>query len=126
MFAPTDPTLAVDIHHLIPRKWSRVSDLRDDLQKRVDRLANLAPLAKATNILTGNREPASYIELFAQGDPGGNEEGIDSMLSQHLVEPRLLRVLSDAVSDLDEHVERFLDDRLANNVEEFKGLVGAV
>jgi hypothetical protein len=48
------------------------------------------------------------------------------MLSQHLVEPRLLRVLSDAVSDLDEHVERFLDDRLAKIVEEFKGLVGAV
>ena len=75
MFAPTDPTLAVDIHHLIPRKWSRVSDLRDDLQKRVDRLANLAPLAKATNILTGNREPASYIELFAQGIPAAMKRG---------------------------------------------------
>jgi len=125
MFAPAEPTLAVDVHHLIPRRWSMVSTLRKELQDRVDRLANLTPLAQATNIRIANIAPASYIREFAREDPGGSEEGIDAMLMQHLVEPRLLRALSDDASNLDARVERFLDQRLTQIVVEFRALIGA-
>jgi hypothetical protein len=125
MFTPAEPTLAVDVHHLIPRRWPIVSTLHRELQDRVDRLANLTPLAQATNIRIGNDAPASYISEFAREDPGGSEEGIDAMLKQHLIEPRLLRALSDDASNVEARVERFLDDRLTQVIVEFKALVGA-
>ena len=113
----------VQAHHLIPKNWSKVSDLRADLRERViDGLANLTPLSDATSGTISNDAAAKYVAKFAASDPDESDEGIDAMLRQHLIHPELLRAIDD-VPDLDGHVERFLEERLDAIVKEFMALV---
>jgi hypothetical protein len=106
------------------REWSRVKELKADLQERVRYgLANLTPLADATNGAIKNRAPGAYLDEFGEADPDERDEGINAMLRRHLIEPSLLWTIDDRVTELDESVERFLDDRLDAIVIAFRALV---
>ena len=124
LFQPEADEPDVQFHHLVPREWSRVKELRADLQERVrGGLANLTPLADATNGAIKNRAPGAYLDEFGETDPDERAEGINAMLRQHLIEPSLLWAIDDEVSELDERVERFLEDRLDAIVAAFRALV---
>lgn len=125
LFEPKSDEPDVQFHHVVPKEWPRVKELRLDLQEQVRRgLANLTPLADATNGTIKNRAPAIYLGRFGETDPSEREEGINAMLRQHLIEPDLLWAIDNDVADLEDRVERFLNHRLDAIVAAFGRLVG--
>lgn len=124
LFQVGKSTSDVQFHHLIPRKWWRVNELRADLQEQVRRgLANLTPIANATNRAVKNHAPATYLDEFAKANPDERAEGINAILREHLIQPDLLWAIDDTTSELEERVERFLDARLDAIVAAFGALV---
>jgi hypothetical protein len=124
MFAPSDKALGVDVHHLVPQRWSRVASLDEELRGRITHLANLTPLSRATNRRISNHPPARYLSELDGQDAQAALGGIEAMLQRHLVDGKLLRPIGDDVHSLDEHVEAFLDDRQRQINEAFVALLG--
>ncbi len=93
---------SVDIHHVFPQKWCKASGYD---KKVFDSIINKTPLSKRTNILIGGDAPSIYLSRLEKGsdkDPAIDSATLDSFVSSHLIDHRLLR--SDSF-------EKFMDDR---------------
>jgi hypothetical protein len=124
MFAPSNETLGVDVHHLIPQRWSRVASLDDRLRGRIACLANLTPLARATNRQISNAAPATYLARLGRKEQQSDPDATDAALKDHLIDPTLLRRIGEDTDMLDDHVEAFLADRLKKIKNGFLSLLG--
>jgi hypothetical protein len=78
--------LAIDIHHVFPRKWC--DDHEVDPGRR-DSIVNKTPLSSSTNRSIGGRAPSSYMATIASRS-GHSELQIREMLGQHLIDDRAL------------------------------------
>lgn len=78
--------LAIDIHHVFPRKWCDAQGI--DAARR-DCIVNKTALSASTNRSIGGRPPSSYIETIrAKG--GLSEAEMQEMLGKHLIDYRSL------------------------------------
>lgn len=79
--------LAVDIHHIFPKKWCTQHDVDNE---RCESIVNKTAVSAVTNRTIGGAAPSSYlkqIEKKAQIDSGK----LNSLLDAHLVSADLLR-----------------------------------
>ncbi|MGB6244245.1 MAG: DUF262 domain-containing protein [Gordonia sp. (in: high G+C Gram-positive bacteria)] len=79
--------LAVDIHHIFPKKWCAEHDIDDE---RRESIVNKTAISAVTNRTIGGAAPSSYLSLIAkkaQIDPAL----LDGLLEAHLVPAELLR-----------------------------------
>jgi hypothetical protein len=79
--------LAVDIHHIFPKKWCEVHQIDDE---RRESIVNKTAISAVTNRTIGGASPSEYltvIERKAQIAPGR----LDSLVEAHLVPSVLLR-----------------------------------
>ena len=92
--------LAVDIHHIFPRKYCEGHGFNRDVWNSS---VNKAPLTGRTNRMIGGEAPSKYLAGLEATD-GVTSERLDSSLRSHLIQPELLR--SDAFDE-------FIRDRAA-------------
>lgn len=78
--------LAIDIHHVFPRKWC--DDHRIEPSRR-DSIVNKTALSATTNRSIGGRAPSSYIETI-KSKGGLSDRDLDDLLGQHLIDPATL------------------------------------
>jgi ribosomal protein S19E (S16A) len=103
--------LAIDIHHVFPRKWC--NDRGVDSGRR-DSIVNKTPLSSTTNRSIGGRAPSSYLETI-RSRGGHSQADMDDLLGKHLIDYRLL-----AGDDFDGcYADR--RNRLLNLIEEAMG-----
>jgi len=74
--------LAIDIHHIFPRRWCDDHDV--DFGRR-DSIVNKTPLSSDTNRRIGGRAPKTYIETIkAKGEHTDGE--LSALLADHLID----------------------------------------
>lgn len=79
--------LAVDIHHIFPRRWSSQNDI--DAERR-ESIVNKTAVSAVTNRTIGGSAPSAYLRLIekkAQISP----DHLDGLLEAHLVPAQILR-----------------------------------
>jgi len=92
----------VDIHHIFPKKWCESRGIHRSVY---DSIINKTPLSFRTNRMIGGEAPSIYIAGLEKGkksEPPIGPANLDSYLSSHLIDPRLLR---------EDDFEAFLADR---------------
>ncbi len=80
-------SLAVDIHHVFPRKWCDDNGIDSDLRESV---INKTPLAARTNRYVGGASPAGYLPKIERA-AGIAPEQLDELLRTHEIDPAALR-----------------------------------
>lgn len=80
-------SLAVDIHHIFPKKWCSSSGV-DDLRR--ESIVNKTAISAATNRTIGGRAPSSYLKLL-QEKAETTEGELRKRVEQHHVDFDLLR-----------------------------------
>ncbi|WP_019810418.1 DUF262 domain-containing protein [Saccharomonospora halophila] len=79
--------LAVDIHHIFPKKWCLAHDIDPELRESI---VNKTPLARKTNQLVGGVSPADYMrKLDARAKITTDE--LDAIVAAHQVDVAALR-----------------------------------
>jgi hypothetical protein len=92
--------LAVDIHHIFPKKWCDEHGIDDE---RRESIVNKTPLSAVTNRTIGGAAPAAYLPVIER-KAGIEPARLDGLLRTHLVEPDALRA-----GDFDIHFARRRD-----------------
>lgn len=79
--------LAVDIHHVFPKKWCDANEV-----EVVDResIVNKTPLSAVTNRIIGGDAPSSYLPKIEKR-AGISPTQLDALLKTHVVDPKALR-----------------------------------
>jgi hypothetical protein len=80
-------SLAVDIHHIFPKKWCSSNGV-DDLRR--ESIVNKTAISAATNRAIGGRAPSSYLTLL-QEKAETTEAELRKRVEQHHVDFDLLR-----------------------------------
>ncbi|WP_026453741.1 DUF262 domain-containing protein [Saccharomonospora iraqiensis] len=79
--------LAVDIHHIFPKKWCLAHDIDPELRESI---VNKTPLARKTNQLVGGVSPADYMrKLDARAKITTDE--LDAIVAAHQIDVAALR-----------------------------------
>lgn len=103
--------LAVDIHHIFPKKWCDDSKIDDE---RRESIVNKTAISAVTNRTIGGAAPSDYMAVIEK-KAGITSGRLDSLIEAHLVPASLLRV-----NDFDAYfVER--RSRLCDLVEQAMG-----
>ncbi len=103
--------LAVDIHHIFPKKWCDDSKIDDE---RRESIVNKTAISAVTNRTIGGAAPSDYIAVIEK-KAGISSGRLDSLVEAHLVPASLLRA-----NDFDAYfVER--RSRLCDLVEQAMG-----
>ncbi len=89
--------LAVDIHHIFPKKWCTENEIDDE---RRESIVNKTPLSAVTNRTIGGAAPDAYL-LAIERKAKIDASFLDNLLRTHLVDPQALRT-----SDFDAHFAR--------------------
>jgi hypothetical protein len=89
--------LAVDIHHIFPKKWCLENNIDDE---RRESIVNKTPLSAETNRTIGGSAPADYLKVIEK-KAGIDADHVDSLLKTHLVDPEAMRK-----TDFDAHFDR--------------------
>src|SRR5690606_7906507 len=79
--------LAVDIHHIFPRKWC---DERGVDAERRDSIINKTALAARTNRTIGGAAPSSYLARIERNSQIATSQ-LDALLEDHLVSAPAMR-----------------------------------
>ena len=105
--------IALDIHHIFPRKWCEDNDIGKD---RYDSILNKTPISYKANRKIGGDAPSTYLPKIQNEKQVGLSDGdMDVLLTSHALSPELLR--RDAFDDFVEDRRR----RLARLIEEAMG-----
>lgn len=80
-------SLAVDIHHVFPRKWCDDNGIDPDLRESV---VNKTPLAATTNRYVGGASPTHYLPRIEKA-AGITSDQLDDLLRTHEIDPTTLR-----------------------------------
>lgn len=92
--------IALDIHHIFPRKWCESNDISRD---RYDSILNKTPISYKANRKVGGDAPSKYLPRIQSEKQVGLTDGeMDGLLESHALSPQLLR--DDAFDD-------FIEDR---------------
>lgn len=103
--------LAVDIHHIFPKRWCEEHSIDDEHRESI---VNKTPLAAVTNRTIGGVAPSIYLPVIERR-AGIEPAPLDDLLRTHLVDPDALRA-----DDFDAHFAR-RRDALVHLVEEALG-----
>lgn len=79
--------LAVDIHHVFPKRWCDEHGIDDE---RRESIVNKTPLAAITNRAIGGAAPSAYLPVIERRADIGPAR-LDDLLRTHLVDPDALR-----------------------------------
>lgn len=79
--------LAVDIHHIFPKKWCIAQEIQPYLRESI---VNKTPLARKTNQVIGGASPADYLPKIDRRAKISAEQ-VDAIVAGHLVDPSSLR-----------------------------------
>lgn len=79
--------LAVDIHHIFPKKWCLAHDVP---QYQRESIVNKTPLARRTNQVVGGASPADYMPKIDRRSKISTDE-VDAIVSAHLIDVVALR-----------------------------------
>lgn len=79
--------LAVDIHHIFPKKWCIAHDTPQYLRESI---VNKTPLARKTNQIIGGASPADYMPKIDKRS-GINPTEVDNLVAAHLIDVDALR-----------------------------------
>lgn len=79
--------LAVDIHHIFPKKWCTDNSIDDEHRESI---VNKTAISARTNRSIGGRAPSHYLELI-ENSAQISSESLDEVLSSHLIDPATLR-----------------------------------
>ncbi len=74
--------LAVDIHHVFPKRWCAAHNI-DDLRR--ESIVNKTALSAATNRVIGGRAPSSYLKLLREKAETTDSE-LEKRIDQHHIE----------------------------------------
>lgn len=77
----------VDIHHIFPKKWCELNSIDYERQESI---INKTTLSARTNRVIGGHAPSKYLNKVSQ-ESGLSDPAIDEVLSNHLINPELLR-----------------------------------
>ena len=77
----------VDIHHIFPKKWCELNGIDYERQESI---INKTTLSARTNRVIGGHAPSKYLNKVSQ-ESGLSDPAIDEVLSNHLINPELLR-----------------------------------
>ena len=80
--------LAIDIHHIFPRKWCLDHSLPEEKWNSV---INKAPLAAKTNQFIGGDAPSTYLERL-QTVKVVNHDNLNAILETHAIRPGYVRI----------------------------------
>lgn len=92
--------LALDIHHIFPRKWCQTENIsRDDY----DSILNKTPISYKANRKIGGDAPSAYLPKIQNADQVKlNDDEMNSLLESHALSPELLRA---------DNFSEFIEDR---------------
>lgn len=79
--------LAVDIHHIFPKKWCLAHDVP---QYKRESIVNKTPLARKTNQIIGGASPAEYMPKIDHRSKIDSGE-VDAIVTNHLIDVGALR-----------------------------------
>lgn len=79
--------LAVDIHHIFPKKWCAEHDIDDEHRESI---VNKTAISARTNRTIGGRPPSHYLNLIEQ-NAQIPPTTLDGLLESHLISPDALR-----------------------------------
>ena len=77
----------VDIHHIFPKKWCELNGIDYERQESI---INKTTLSARTNRVIGGHAPSKYLNKVSH-ESGLSDPAIDEVLSNHLINPELLR-----------------------------------
>lgn len=80
-------TLAVDIHHVFPKKWCNDNGIDAALRESI---VNKTPLAAKTNRFVSGASPASYLPKL-EASAGISTGELDAIVGAHLIDTAALR-----------------------------------
>ena len=79
--------LAVDIHHIFPKKWCAENGIDDEHRESI---VNKTAVSARTNRTIGGRAPSNYLSLIERNAQISAEQ-IDEVLASHLIDANCLR-----------------------------------
>lgn len=79
--------LAVDIHHIFPKKWCAEHDIDDECRESI---INKTAISARTNRSIGGRAPSLYLPLIERNAQISAEQ-VDEVLASHLIDASSLR-----------------------------------
>ena len=79
--------MAVDIHHIFPKRWCNENGIDDEHRESI---VNKTMLGARTNRMIGGVAPSSYLRKIER-EAGITEEELDRLLTAHLIDPKYLR-----------------------------------
>lgn len=79
--------MAVDIHHIFPKRWCSQNGIDDEHRESI---INKTMLSEHTNRVIGGPAPSSYLSKI-ESQAGISSEYLDELLAGHLIEPLHLR-----------------------------------
>ena len=92
--------IAIDIHHIFPRKWCQDRGLDKDIY---DCILNKTPISYKANRKIGGEAPSVYLpRIQKEKQVGLSDDEMDALLESHALSPVLLR---------QDNFEAFIEDR---------------
>lgn len=79
--------LAVDIHHIFPKKWCTDQNIDEEHRESI---VNKTAISAKTNRSIGARAPSHYLDLIERNAQISAGQ-VDEVLTSHCINPRLLR-----------------------------------